>query len=944
GCDFLDNAEVETVADRLEAPFVRWARHRVQHWYGWFCEACQKWISSGDHLTSKAYRTTSATWVPWATWKFTAGGFIYQGGRFTYNGPVTQHPGWTDAFQQTDDAWEYDSRDRDAVLVCFPPVCAPLDWVMPPSTQVNINVVRPSNDGSTLEDASRQQETQAAISLHVPFGTASRTGALAKAAAAGPPPQPRPSTSVAPGLLARSGAPTAPQPPLHAQPGPLLASESRVPVTPPRRPASGAPASSSADTTLADRPLDGGESEGDPIQDLADDESVPATVRAAQHVADAHRDLWHRASIGLARKPTGPIPGAVQLDGRWHAEVQSKGRNLWTADEASDLDLIVSRRCPAMARVADAKLTWPPAPGAPAPDSPRARFPVDVMIVRFGARKGIFHPASATRDRPAVAAHRWYRIDKAPSQVQRYWVWAAIQEAFSLHFSPQSLWGTALPLTPYALAFRSAGWAEKEKADSIPNMAAAAGALRAQSSVALGYDELRDPDGGATDPLVAPVPTDDEVEQCSGRVFQRILPGPSLEHIEAIAISHRLNPSQTRAPFDSLSSIVLLMRGPPGTRETETIAALLDVWIPAVPRGVAIGLFSRPDRGADLPAACLASAARQGQLSPASAPQEAVIRGAGLNWRPATPLSPQDFEQACAARGCPTNNPAIGAGKWRNPVHGSQRGDRLRVLLVHSDFAEVSCNHVEGTANVREAAVVRDLVAAAAPDLIARDKKVLVIAGCRASMVALRRGRPLRPGAFLEAYHGPRKGKSIGKGTRAQDGLIVATNGKMCKAAGEAQFNALAGSLIFHASTKRPQAPCAGLMRTGFELRQGLRSLRAVCGAWLSQVGTAGCPYLLAHVELVALEEDVALALVLLELLSTPEPWDTMPAYVRLGLSINLVMAACKLDINPLKHRVPKLLKLVVDVGSLKRGWLIVAPAGSWVDGEWERADRLLVS
>ncbi|CAK0841340.1 unnamed protein product [Prorocentrum cordatum] len=125
----------------------------------------------------------------------------------------------------------------------------------------------------------------------------------------------------------------------------------------------------------------------------------------------------------------------------------------------------------------------------------------------------------------------------------------------------------------------------------------------------------------------------------------------------------------------------------------------------------------------------------------------------------------EDSEQACAARGSPPDSPTLGADKWRNPAHGAQLGGHLRVLLAHTDSAEASCNHVESTANIREAAVVCDSVAAAAPDLIARNKQLFVITGYRASMVALRHGHPLRPGAFLEAYHDRRQGKSTGKGS-----------------------------------------------------------------------------------------------------------------------------------------------------------------------------------
>ena len=76
----------------------------------------------------------------------------------------------------------------------------------------------------------------------------------------------------------------------------------------------------------------------------------------------------------------------------------------------------------------------------------------------------------------------------------------------------------------------------------------------------------------------------------------------------------------------------------------------------------------------------------------------------------------------------------------RNDIAGTRVGD---------NSTDVTTNLAQGYANIREAATVCDVVAAASDYLLENRKKVLVLCGYRVQQVILRKGRPIPANKFF---------------------------------------------------------------------------------------------------------------------------------------------------------------------------------------------------
>ena len=121
----------------------------------------------------------------------------------------------------------------------------------------------------------------------------------------------------------------------------------------------------------------------------------------------------------------------------------------------------------------------------------------------------------------------------------------AINSLFLVNRRSDALLGTAVPIIPYLLSFRSQDQADKATANSIAALAAAGDSLRQRAADTLG-ESVGDPDR----PHASAIPsggdpiTDEDVQRTTGHVFQRVHPAPTLEQAHDAIGQAGLNRSQ----------------------------------------------------------------------------------------------------------------------------------------------------------------------------------------------------------------------------------------------------------------------------------------------------------------------------------------------------------------------------------------------------------------
>ena len=247
-----------------------------------------------------------------------------------------------------------------------------------------------------------------------------------------------------------------------------------------------------------------------------------------------------------------------------------------------------------------------------------ARFyPENVAIVLHRAKKhGPFHKENTTAERPDPPAAPWYRVDLAPSDVQRYRVQAAIDELYMLKSSPDSLYGTNLAPLTYVLAFRKVDQYAKQAINSVANLALAGAHLRRRAGETLGRD-IPDPNGFGEpigDACALGPFSDDEVVKCPGSVFQIPHPVPSRAYAEQVAARHGLNDGHQKALHSTRHHPISVVLGPPGCGKTTLGSAVIDTWLMACPPGHYVGMFAGSNTACDQSCRSVAQRAQAGQL------------------------------------------------------------------------------------------------------------------------------------------------------------------------------------------------------------------------------------------------------------------------------------------------------------------------------------------
>ena len=247
-----------------------------------------------------------------------------------------------------------------------------------------------------------------------------------------------------------------------------------------------------------------------------------------------------------------------------------------------------------------------------------ARFyPENVAIVLHRAKKhGPFHKENTTAERPDPPAAPWYRVDLAPSDVQRYRVQAAIDELYMLKSSPDSLYGTNLAPLTYVLAFRKVDQYAKQAINSVANLALAGAHLRRRAGETLGRD-IPDPNGFGEpigDACALGPFSDDEVVKCPGSVFQVPHPVPSRAYAEQVAARHGLNDGHQKALHSTRHHPISVVLGPPGCGKTTLGSAVIDTWLMACPPGHYVGMFAGSNTACDQSCRSVAQRAQAGQL------------------------------------------------------------------------------------------------------------------------------------------------------------------------------------------------------------------------------------------------------------------------------------------------------------------------------------------